>query len=181
MEANLNITVSNPKIIINDFEVEDESKFKNTNIEFDDDTETLDLTKEYDNYNNVMNVLGLNAEINYPIRVLADAIVELHLVQKTDTQKQNMNYGRIYEFRKNKLSILLKNNLFPPSTSSTSYGISYYDVKNKLKQLIRTHKYNIITDSINILNNAGLAKPIKEVIGFNFNNPRWVALYDFNI
>jgi hypothetical protein len=178
MEANLNITVSNPKIIINDFEVEDEFKFKNTNIEFDEDTETLDLAKESDNYNNVMNILGLNTEINYPIRVLADAIVELHLVQKTDTQKQNINYGRIYDFRKNKLSILLKNNLF--SGANMNYGISYYDVKNKLKQLIRTRKYNIITNSINILNNAGLAK-IKEVIGFNFNNPRWVALYDYNI
>jgi hypothetical protein len=178
MEANLNITVSNPKIIINDFEVEDEFKFKNTNIEFDEDTETLDLAKESDNYNNVMNILGLNAEINYPIRVLVDAIVESHLVMKTDIQKQNMNYGRIYDFRKNKLSTLLKNNLF--SGSSTSYGISYYDVKNKLRQLIRTRKYNIITDSINILNNAGLTK-IKEVVGFNYNNPRWVALYDYNI
>lgn len=179
MEANSNITVSNPKIIINDFEVEDESKFKNTNIEFSEDTETLDLTKEYDNYNNVMNILGLNAEINYPIRVLTDAIVESHLVMTTDIQKQNMNYGRIYDFRKNKLSILLKNNLF--SGANMNYGISYYDVKNKLRQLIRTRKYNIITDSINILNNAGLTKPIKEVIGFNYNNPRWIALYDYNI
>ena len=178
MDANLNVTVSNPKIIINDFEVEDEYKFKNTNIESGEDTETLDLTKESVNYNNVMNILGLNAEINYPIRVLVDAIIELHLVINTN-QKLNMKYGRIYDFRKNKLSTLLKNNLF--SGTSMNYGISYYDVKNRLKQLIRTHKYNIITDSINILNNAGLAKPIKEVIGFNFNNPRWVALYDYNI
>ena len=178
MEANLNITVSNPKIIINDFEVDEESKFKNTNIELGDDLEMLDSTKEFDRYNNIMNVLGLNTEVNYPIRVLADAIIELHLVMKTDNDKKNMNYGRIYEFRKNKLSTIVKNNLF--SEMNMNYGISYYDVKSNLKRLIRTHKYNQITDSINILNNAGLAK-IKEVMGFNFNNPRWVALYDYNI
>jgi len=179
MEANLNVTVSNPKIIINDFEVEDESKFKNTNIESGEDIDAVDSSKEIDRYDKIMNILGLNVEINYPLKVLVDAIIELHLIHKTDFQKSNIKYGRIYEFRKNKLSILIKNNLF--SEQSMTYGVSYYDVKSGLKRLIRTHKYNMITDSINILNNAGLAKPIKEVIGFNFNNPRWIALYDYNI
>jgi hypothetical protein len=178
MEANLNITVSNPKIIINDFEVEEEYKFKNINIESGDDADTEDSSKEVDKYNNLMNILGLNTKINYPLRVLADAIVELHLVQKADIQKSNMNYGRIYNFRKNKLSFMIKNILF--FEQNMNYGISYYDIKCGLKRLIRTHKYNIITDSFNT-NNAGLDKPIKDVIGFNFNNPRWIGLYDYII
>jgi hypothetical protein len=192
MESNENVTITSPTLIINNFEVTDSES--NTKIIEQSDMENLekitlkDTDSDYIRYSNIINALGLNVDINYPIKVLADAIVEMHLTS-SDESKNSYIYSRTLTFKNNKISNIIKSNLM-----QNRYQVNYSrkEINYALKRLIRNYKYSMVLDNtislnnsihdntiINNINNSN--KPGSEIMGFNYNNPRWVPLYNFNI
>jgi hypothetical protein len=192
MESNENLTITSPTLIINNFEVADSES--NTKIIEQSDMENLekitvkDTDSDYIRYSNIINALGLNVDINYPFKVLADAIIEMHLTS-SDEYKNSYIYSRTLTFKNNKISNIIKSNLM-----QYKFQVNYSrkEINYALKRLIRNYKYsmaldntiitnNTIINNINNINNSNIIKPVSEIMGFNYNNPRWVPLYNFNI
>jgi len=188
MESNENVTITSPTLIINDFEVTDSES--NIKIIEQLDMENLekitlkDTDSDYIRYSNIINALGLNIDINYPIQVLVVAIVEMHLIP-TDEDKKSYIYKALV-FKNNKISNIIKSNLMPHKSQGLTTS---QEIKYALKRLIRNYKYSMVLDKtiitnntiINNINNSNIIKSGSEIMGFNYNNPRWVPLYNFNI
>ena len=112
-ESNMNILAnSNPNIVVIngiEFPIEyPDNPFKISNEKPEENTSTTIV--ESQRYNTIIETLGLNININYPINVLTEAIIELHAI-KNNNNNNVSHFTRCFQFKNNPLSNKIKNNL----------------------------------------------------------------------
>jgi len=141
-----------------------EEEFEESNINQLVDTENVSESKSA--YEQIIDILGLNININYPLKIIQNGIIELHTIN----EKPNSNitkYSRCILFRKDPLSRKLENILF-------GYGIGYMrnqiQIYRSINRLHRNFKYE------KIINVVDRKEQKKDTLGFNYDNPRWTPL-----
>ena len=152
-----------------DFDEESNNNIIN-DIDIDDDkTLILDENTEdnkyrgylFNRYENIIKLLGLNININYPLTIIIQGIIDIHLIKIREGNK----YARIYKFRENSISVKLANII----TYDKDTVISLMTLEKNIRRIYRHYKLSIISNIVN-------DKVINEVIGFNYKNLRWSAL-----
>lgn len=178
-ESNMNILASANSniIIINgvEFPIEyPDSPYNISNEKPEENTKTTVVVN--DRYINIIETLGLNININYPINILIDAIVELHTIN-TNNNKYVTHHARCFQFKNNSLSQKIKNNL----TVHLSNHFSKKDIKYALRYLLQKFKYDKVVNSLEEKEKATLTQHQETMIGFNYSNPRWNTLSSYSI
>ena len=152
-----------------DFDEESNNNIIN-DIDIDDDkTVILDENAEnnkyrgylFNRYENIIKLLGLNIKINYPLKIIIQGIIDIHLIKIREGNK----YARIYKFRENSISVKLANII----TYDKDTIISLMTIEKNIRRIYRHYKLSIISNIVN-------DKVINKVIGFNYKNLRWSAL-----
>jgi hypothetical protein len=178
-ESNINILANtNPNIVvIDDIEFPLEYPYishENLNQNVFIEENTLTPIVESQRYNTIIEALGLNININYPINVLTDAIIELHTISKNNNNNYIAYYTRCFQFKNNSLSNKIKTNL-----GYLSNSFSKRDVKYVLKSLLHKLKYDKVISGIDKNEKVILTQHQEPMIGFNYNNPRWNTLSSY--
>jgi alpha-D-ribose 1-methylphosphonate 5-triphosphate diphosphatase PhnM len=142
-----------------------------TNIEEDEQEETnenIEVQNLHDNKNyrylNIIKLLGLNEKINYPHNIIISGIIEMH----TDTHGPHMYIRKTMVFKNNSVSKQISENLFGGSPTNS---VSYMSISRQIKRLYRQYKYE----------NMNIHNMIDEILGFNYENPRWIPLESYDI
>lgn len=180
-ESNMNILAnSNPNIVVIDgieFPVEyPDNPFKISNEKPEENTSTTIV--ESQRYNTIIETLGLNININYPINVLTEAIIELHTINNSN-KKYATHYTRCFQFKNNPLSNKIKNNLYAQGYMNNNF--SKKDIKYTLRSLLHKLKYDKVISNIDEKEKVTLTQYQEPMIGFNYNNPRWNTLLSYTI
>jgi len=158
---------------ITDFDIESNNNIIKDDTDIHDDkTLILDENIEenkysgylFKRYENIIKLLGLNININYPLKIIIQGIIDMHLIKIREGNK----YARIYKFRENSISVKLANII----TYDKDTVISLITLEKHIKCIYRHYKVSIISN----INND---KVIQEVIGFNYKNLRWSALESY--
>jgi len=128
-----------------------------------------------DRYLNILDALGLNINISYPLKMIVETIIELH-VETSNGRTNNSRYARIYKFKNDVYSTKIKENF------GEIYGhMSYQQISRYLTRMYRNYTYN---NTINLVkyNINDKTKQINknEIIGFNYDNPCWNS-YEINV
>jgi len=155
-----------------DFDEESNNNINNiNNIDDTDDDKTLILDENtednkyrgylFNRYENIIKLLGLNININYPLKIIIQGIVDMHLIKS----REGNRYARIYKFRDNNISYKLANII----AYSKDTLISLFTLEKTIRRINRHYKLSSINNEIN-------DKVINEVVGFNYKNLRWSAL-----
>ena len=120
-----------------------------------------------DRYLNILDALGLNTSISYPLKMIVETIIELH----AETEKINYSrHARVHKFKNDVHSTKIKENL------GEIYGqyVSYQQILRIITRMYRNYNYN---NTINLLkyNIDNKNQPINknQIIGFNYDNPNW--------
>jgi hypothetical protein len=116
-------------------------------------------------YENIINILGLNLNIDYPINVLIDGVIQLHTTVLGE---------KIYKFNNNKLSKKVEYLLFDKYYIGKNH--TYIKIKNKIKDAYKYYKFNVIINNKTVKNNK---KSI--ILGFNHEYSRWIPLQSYEI
>jgi hypothetical protein len=145
-----------------------------TFLEEDDELDMNDnITNE--NINNISNeniwekiikLLGLNNNINYPIKTIQAGLSEIYLIK---TNNQYGRYTKNYKFKDDLISKELEKYIFGNQSYSPYSQIQMF---RSLLRLNRNHKYNNIVNIVDIKNKNNK----KDILGFNYDNPRWISL-----
>lgn len=152
------------------FDEESNNNIINDDTDIDDDkTLILDENTEdnkyrgylFNRYENIIKLLGLNININYPLKIIIQGIIDIHLIKIREGNK----YARIYKFRENNISVKLANII----TYDKDTVVSLMTIEKNIRRIYRHYKLSIISNIVN-------DKVINEVIGFNYKNLRWSAL-----
>jgi hypothetical protein len=182
-ENNNNILVDSNKLIkMNNFDI---IQFDNSNEIESSDDETNEIEEQitddmYTNYNtryeNIIELLGLNININYPIKIIVDGIIELYM--KNESTHVKSKYARCFKFVDNIIAKKICSNLFDHNHNNHhTYHISIMSLQTSLRRLHRHYKYNKIASKIDKPNDIINKNNNKESnLGFNYNNPRWYNL-----
>jgi len=178
-ESNMNILANtNPNIVvINDIEFPQEviiKPFENLNEKVEENI-VIPTIVENERYKTIIETLGLNININYPINVLTDAIIELHSINKNNNNNYIAHHTRCFQFKTNSLSNKIKANL-----SGHGYLNNYFskkDIKYALRSIFHKYKYDIKVN--NLEEKIILTQHQEPMIGFNYNNPRWNTLSSY--
>jgi hypothetical protein len=155
-----------------DYDEESNNNINNINdIDDTDDDKTLILDENtednkyrgylFNRYENIIKLLGLNININYPLKIIIQGIVDMHLIKS----REGNRYARIYKFRDNNISYKLANII----AYSKDTLISLFTLEKSIRRIYRHYKLSSINNEIN-------DKVINEVVGFNYKNLRWTAL-----
>jgi hypothetical protein len=151
------------------FDEESNNNIINDDTDIDDDkTLILDENTEdnkyrgylFNRYENIIKLLGLNININYPLKIIIQGIIDIHLIKIREGNK----YARIYKFRENNISVKLANII----TYDKDTIISLMTLEKNIRRIYRHYKLSIIPNPVN--------DQVNEVIGFNYKNLRWSAL-----
>jgi hypothetical protein len=120
-----------------------------------------------DRYLNILDALGLNTNISYPLKMIIQTIIELHV--ETPTGKINHSrYARIYKFKNDIYSTKIKDNI------GEIYGhLSYQQISRVLSRIYRNYTYNNTINSVKNLVNKNQPDDKNQIIGFNYDNPNW--------
>ena len=126
-------------------------------------------------YENIIELLGLNININYPINVISNGIIEMYMINVASKNKSK--YARSLKFIDNPIAKKLGTNIIGHSYTNDNH-LSIMSITSNLKRIYRQHKYNKIIKNIDtpIIN-----KNNESNLGFNYNNPRWNNLTSFVI
>ena len=121
-----------------------------------------------DRYLNILDALGLNISISYPLKMIVDTIIELH-VETQNGRTNNSRHARIYKFKNDVYSTKIKENF------GEIYGhMSYHQISRYLNRIYRNYTYN---NTIKLhkydINNKNQQINKNEIIGFNYDNPCW--------
>jgi len=178
-ESNMNILANtNPNIVVIDgieFPLEYPDiphENLNQNVFIEENTSTPIV--ESQRYNTIIETLGLNININYPINVLTDAIIEIHTINKNNNNNYVAHYTRCFQFKTNSLSNKIKSNL-----GGLGYNFSKKDVKYALKSLLHKLKYDKVVSGYDEKEKIILTQHQEQMLGFNNNYPRWNTLSSF--
>jgi len=142
-------------------EIDNETFEVETNIlssnELSNENNQIDTS---DRYIKLIDALGLNINIVYPIRIILSSIKEIHTI-KEKTNKDS-NYSAIYRF---KLDYHSKKICDIFSFYSNLFSINH--LSSELHRMYRQYKYN------KIMNNPYVIDKPNQIIGFNYTNPHW--------
>jgi hypothetical protein len=148
---------------------------------FLDDNDDLDIDENINNISNeninnisnenntwekIIQILGLNNNINYPIKTIQAGLFEIYLT------KINNNLGRYtknFKFKDDSISKELEKYICGPHPYSPYSQIQIF---RHLLRLYRNHKYSNIVNIVDVKNKNNK----KDVMGFNYDNPRWNSL-----
>jgi hypothetical protein len=118
-----------------------------------------------DVYETIINLLGLNIKINYPIKNIINGLIEMHMIN--NNKVNTSRYIKSYVFRNDAISIKIKNILFHQNFIQFSYRM----IQHYLLRAYRHYRYN------NIMNIKDPKKESKmNVLGFSNDEPRWTPL-----
>jgi len=149
------------------------------NIDVSDNDENINENvvnqqlKWEDRYIEIIKLMGLNENINYPMNIIYNGIVELYT---NNTIKNANKYHRGIHFRLDEVSKKIYNNLFGTTHMSP---VSHVNIVRTLKRLHRHYKYNNCNNII-IDKNHAVCKN-NQILGFNYENLRWSSLESYNI
>jgi hypothetical protein len=182
-ESNMNILANtNPNIIVIngiEFPIEyPDIPHENLNQHIFIEENTSTPIVESQRYNTIIETLGLNININYPINVLTDAIIEMHTINKNNNNNYVAHYTRCFQWKNNSLSNKIKSNLV-----ALSHNFSKKDVKYALKSLLHKLKYDKVVSGYDEKEKLIISEYQEPMTGFNYNYPRWNTLssYTFDI
>ena len=124
-----------------------------------------------DRYVEIIKLMGLNENINYPINIIFNGIVELNTINNNANSNK---YQRNIHFRSDLVSEKIFKHLFG---TSHIHPVSHVNIVRTLKRLQRQYKYNTVikTDNNNIVCKN------TNTLGFNYDNLRWVQLESYII
>jgi hypothetical protein len=115
-----------------------------------------------DRYLNILDALGLNINISYPMKMIVETIIELH-VDTLHGKSNHSRHARVYKFKLDLYSNKIKENL------GEVYGqyISYQQISRMLNRVYRNYFYNYQATNKNNKDDKN------QIIGFNYENPCW--------
>lgn len=142
----------NENILINDININDINK--NAIIDDEKDISKIDL------YILLMNILGLNIKITYPINMITNTIVESYMILN-NLGRPIYSTLRCYDFKTDEVSAKIKEILQLPSDK-----LSLTVISRKIKWIYRHYKYNLIVKDDNGPKN-------QIIIGFNYKYSGW--------
>jgi hypothetical protein len=144
---------------------------ENLNEELINENQTNEIVDYSENankndiYETIINLLGLNIKINYPLKNITDGLIEMHMI---NNQKGSYSkYSKSLIFRNDPVSMKIKNILFVNNIPNFSYRV----IQHRLLRAYRHYKYDKI---MNI--NEPKKESKMEVLGFSNDNPRWSPL-----
>jgi len=182
-ESNMNILANtNPNIVVIDgieFPIEyPDIPHENLNQHISIEENTSTPIVENQRYNTIIETLGLNININYPINVLTDAIIEMHTINKNNNNNYVAHHTRCFQWKNNSLSNKIKSNL-----GYLNNNFSKKDIKYSLKSLLHKIKYDKVVSGYDEKEKIILTQHQESMTGFNYNYPRWNTLssYTFDI
>ena len=155
---------------------------ENILINNEDNTDTDINNDIIPRYEIILELLGLNKNINYPQSIILDGIIEMHTIKNKESQYNNYSrYARIYKFKNDKISKKIEKCIF----SSTDLLFSYMSISRNIKRCFRTYTYNKIANKVlsNTIKNIDNDKNYNNelILGFNYHNPRWNTLTSYVI
>jgi poly-beta-hydroxyalkanoate depolymerase len=155
----------------------DEPDTKNTPDDNENEIENIvnqDMNNIHiDRYTEIIKLMGLNENINYPANVILTGIIELFMCKNNEN---NNKFSRNLTFRTDLASKKISRHLYGEYVTST--GLSEINLSRTIRRLYRHHKYNsniIIPDSNKIIpkNTSSL--------GFSYTDLRWSPLVSYDI
>jgi hypothetical protein len=142
----------------------------NENIINDDQNiinDEIIINNENDRFQNIILLLGLNPNVNYPLKVIQQGIIEMCMT------KQNLNgskYSKIYKFRDDSISKKMCVIIYG---STIYYQVSVVNIGSAIRRMYRHYKYSKIVTNIDY---NKIKTVVPETLGFNYDNPRWKPL-----
>jgi hypothetical protein len=121
-----------------------------------------------DRYIELIKLMGLNENINYPLVIIISSIIELY----TTKPENNTNYQRNIIFRNDITSKKISECIFG---EQIKYGVSQMTINRHIRRLFRHYKFNNINSNNNLINTNVIP------LGFNYNNLRWTPLVSYTI
>ena len=117
-------------------------------------------------YEKVLDIIGLNININYPDNIIINGIIDMHMIIKPSINPNsisyNSKYSKIYIFRNDKYSKKLEYILFDQNGGYTSFA----NIARNYKRISRNYRYNKVVNKID-------KTVVQNTLGFNYSNPRW--------
>jgi len=130
----------------------------------------ININTHSSSYENIIELLGLNININYPINIIATGIKEMYMKSTWGEDGYITKYSKCYFFPNNVIAKKLQHYILGYTKDHSV--ISYQMLLINLKRIYRQYKYNTIVSNVD--NNDNKIK--ENNIGFNYNNPRWNKL-----
>lgn len=124
-----------------------------------------------DRYTEIIKLMGLNENINYPVNIVLSGIIELYMCRNNDN---NSKFSRNLIFRSDSISKKISKHLFG-EYSNNSHGLSEMTLSRNIRRLHRHYKYNtniIVPDNNKVIPNS---------LGFSYTDLRWSPLVSYNI
>ena len=151
--------------VIDAMDIIEDGDIQETNMNILDENMNIIPNNNNNNnrYINILNLMGLNHNINYPINIVIDGIIQMHMDNITNIY---------YSFSNNKISQKIKNELFGVENTNNKFTI--YTVKNMIKRAYSNHRYTY--NNPNTIPIGDKQKHKIDTLGFNYNNPRWLPL-----
>ena len=157
---------------INEINENNEINDINENNVINNINDTSDVNNYIDQstrYENIIQLLGLNISIDYPIKIIIEGIIDMHIIKPGNISNRVGRYARIYKFRDNNISKKLSLNIMGDMDAG---NFSTMTILHSLKRIHRQYKYNKMVVKIDDTTN----NTIVESKGFNNENPRWTKL-----
>jgi hypothetical protein len=123
----------------------------------------LNNENDVDRYIRLINILGLNTNITYPIRMIANSICESYMVSD-NLGKSTSNYYRGYQFKKDEYSTKIRNIL---DFRDCVTKISLIALTTKIRRIYSYYRYNLISNQRDSASNS------MDIVGFNHKYSGW--------
>lgn len=124
-----------------------------------------------DRYVEIIKLMGLNENINYPINIIFFGIIELNTINNSTSSNK---YQRNINFRSDLVSTNIFKHLFG---TNHIHPVSFVNISRTLRRLQRQYKYNHV---VKTYDNKIVCKNTN-TLGFNYDNLRWVQLESYVI
>ena len=148
-------------------ELEDLILEQNENIEHDENIINSDPNKN--SYEQLINLMGLNININYPIKIIQNSIIEMYM--NSHSKNISSKYSRYLSFRNDQTSKKIKKIIFNIADNNIfNHSYNVMSIHRQITRMYRNYKYN------NIVNVVDRKEIKNDTLGFNYDNPRWVTL-----
>jgi len=148
-------------------ELEDLILEQNENIEHDENIINSDPNKN--SYEQLINLMGLNININYPIKIIQNSIIEMYM--NSHSKNIPSKYSRYLSFRNDQTSKKIKKIIFNiDDNNDFNHSYNLMSIQRQITRMYRNYKYN------NIVNVVDRKEIKNDTLGFNYDNPRWVTL-----
>jgi hypothetical protein len=121
----------------------------------------ININNQQDLWKNLLNELGLNPSIDYPIKIIFNGIIEMHIIRSSNNSNK---FTRNLKFRDDQISKSVEKTIF------NQFTYSPYSSGQLYRQVVRMYRHYRYNKIINIVDRK---EDHKDVVGFNYDNPRW--------